>query len=398
MAAEVLSLVSQLETAIQKVPKSEWDTQDAAIRRQASDTLRKLSLDLEDWGDLVDRVIYSPMDNVMIRLALDLGIFDIITAHTGPVDVETIVNEVGVADETLLRRILRTLDAMNAIGAVGEDGYEATNYTRAFTTQKGIAGQRFSFEFCAPAWNQIPYFLAKGGYRNPSNALDTPLQMAFNSQSHFFGLLQQRPGMLETFGTFMTCHMKGRPEFPEIYPVERELVDGLSDNEDAVLLVDVGGGLGQDISTLRQMVPTLRGRTILQELPEMVQSFPGTEGIEIMEYDFFEPQLVKGARAYYFRNIFHDWSDENCLKILDSTKSAMIPGYSKILINDLVVTQQKQGLFMTMSDMNMLALLGSMERSEKQWHELMEKAGLVIVKMWTKEARYESIIEVMLPV
>ena len=76
----------------------------------------------------------------------------------------------------------------------------------------------------------------------------------------------------------------------------------------------------------------------------------------------------------------------------------MIPGYSKILINDLVVTQQKQGLFMTMSDMNMLALLGSMERSEKQWHELMEKAGLVIVKMWTKEARYESIIEVMLPV
>ena len=100
--------------------------------------------------------------------------------------------------------------------------------------------------------------------------------------------------MLETFGTFMTCHMKGRPEFPEIYPVERELVDGLSDNEDAVLLVDVGGGLGQDISTLRQMVPTLRGRTILQELPEMVQSFPGTEGIEIMEYDFFEPQLVKG--------------------------------------------------------------------------------------------------------
>lgn len=76
----------------------------------------------------------------------------------------------------------------------------------------------------------------------------------------------------------------------------------------------------------------------------------------------------------------------------------MIPGYSKILINDLVVTQQKEGLFMTRSDMNMLALLGSMERSEKQWYELMEKAGLVILKIWTKEARYESIIEVMLPV
>ena len=74
----------------------------------------------------------------------------------------------------------------------------------------------------------------------------------------------------------------------------------------------------------------------------------------------------------------------------------MIPDYSKILINDLVVTQQKEGLFMTRSDMNMLALLGSMERSEKQWHELIRKAGLDLVKIWTKEARYESVIEVRL--
>ena len=74
----------------------------------------------------------------------------------------------------------------------------------------------------------------------------------------------------------------------------------------------------------------------------------------------------------------------------------MIPDYSKILINDLVVTRQKEGLFMTRSDMNMLALLGSMERSEQQWHELIRKAGLDLVKIWTKEARYESVIEVML--
>lgn len=73
----------------------------------------------------------------------------------------------------------------------------------------------------------------------------------------------------------------------------------------------------------------------------------------------------------------------------------MIPGYSKLLINDLVVTDQKEGLFMTRSDMNMLALLGSMERSEKQWRELLEGAGFVVVKIWTKEARYESVIEAM---
>ena len=59
MAAEILSLVSQLEAAIHKSSRDLWDTQDAAVKRQTSDTLRKLSVDLEDWGDLVDRVIYS---------------------------------------------------------------------------------------------------------------------------------------------------------------------------------------------------------------------------------------------------------------------------------------------------------------------------------------------------
>lgn len=162
---------------------------------------------------------------------------------------------------------------------------------------KSLTSSRFQrFEFAAPAWNQIPYFLAKHNYRNPSNALDTPLQMAFDSESHFFGLLQERAGILDTFGTFMTCHKRGRPEFPEVYPVNKELVDGLKQDKEAVLLVDIGGGLGQEITTLRQMVPNLRGRTILQEVPEMVQSFPGVEGIEVMEYDFFKPQIVQGGQ------------------------------------------------------------------------------------------------------
>ena len=124
--------------------------------------------------------------------------------------------------------------------------------------------------------------------------MDTPLQMAFNSKSHFFGLLQERPGILPMFSTFMTCHKKGRPEFPEVFPVEKELIVGFKGEKGAVSFVDIGGGLGQEISTLRQMVPNLPGRAILQEVPEMVQSFPGTEGIEVMEYDFFKPQPIHG--------------------------------------------------------------------------------------------------------
>lgn len=136
--------MSQLEAAIGRASKQDWDEQDTNVKRKASDILRKLSLDLESWDDIVDRFIYSPLDNVMTRLGLDLGIFKILAGSKDPMTIEVLAKEIGVCDETLLQRICRTLGAMSAIGQVGTDTYEATNFTRAFTTEKGIAGQKFS--------------------------------------------------------------------------------------------------------------------------------------------------------------------------------------------------------------------------------------------------------------
>ena len=81
---------------------------------------------------------------MLVRLALDLGIFKILVEKNSPVDVKALVEEVGKADETLLRRILRAMSAMNAIGEAGKDKYIATHFTRAMTTPKGISGVTFS--------------------------------------------------------------------------------------------------------------------------------------------------------------------------------------------------------------------------------------------------------------
>lgn len=58
--------------------------------------------------------------------------------------------------------------------------------------------------------------------------------------------------------------------------------------------------------------------------------------IELQVHDFFTPQPIKGARAYFMRSVLHDWPDEQCRKILGHLKDAMDPGYSKILISDCV--------------------------------------------------------------
>ena len=84
------------------------------------------------------------MDNVLLRLALDIGIFNIIVHYADGIDIVTLAEQANVADHTLLRRICRALGAINAIGEVGVDIYKPTNFSRAFTSPKGICGAKFS--------------------------------------------------------------------------------------------------------------------------------------------------------------------------------------------------------------------------------------------------------------
>ena len=105
--------------------------------------------------------------------------------------------------------------------------------------------------------------------------------------------------------------------------------------------------------------------------------------------------MIIGARWYHFSMIFHDWPDEYCVKILENVKSAMKPGYSKILINDVVLPDKGVGWYATASDFGMLSLFSAMERAEAQWRSLIDRAGLKIIKIWPGNP--ESVIEIELP-
>ena len=83
------------------------------------------------------------MDNVLTRLALDLDIFQILVKSPGPIGTKALAKGT-CADPTLLQRILRTLTAIGAVGRFGPDEFLATQFSKAFTTQKGICGAKFS--------------------------------------------------------------------------------------------------------------------------------------------------------------------------------------------------------------------------------------------------------------
>lgn len=60
--------------------------------------------------------------------------------------------------------------------------------------------------------------------------------------------------------------------------------------------------------------------------------------VKFVAHDFLTEQPVHGADAYFFRCIFHNWSDKYCIQILRNLIPALKPG-AKIVINDNVLPQ-----------------------------------------------------------
>jgi len=66
------------------------------------------------------------------------------------------------------------------------------------------------------------------------------------------------------------------------------------------------------------------------------------------------------------RSIPHDHSDAKCREILQNIIKAMKPGYSKLLIFEWILPDMGSPLYPALLDLNMLALLSGMERTETQ--------------------------------
>lgn len=101
-------------------------------------------------------------------------------------------------------------------------------------------------------------------------------------------------------------------------------------------VVDLGGSHGDAMMAVAQSFPSLH--CIVQDLPQIIESSPLPpahlkDRISFMAHDFFTEQPMKGAAIYFFRWIFHNWSDAYCLKILQNLIPALEPG-ALILVND----------------------------------------------------------------
>ncbi|KAI7730965.1 hypothetical protein M8C21_027535 [Ambrosia artemisiifolia] len=158
-------------------------------------------------------------------------------------------------------------------------------------------------------------------------------------------------------------------------------------------LVDVGGGTGIAISKIVKAYPHLKG--INFDLSHVISTAPTYDGITHVAGDMFKS--IPPAETIFMKWILHDWSDEDCIKILQNCRKAIPKETGKLVIVEIVQQATEHNIFDDMRltyDLVMFSLfLGGRERTEREWKKLFDDGGFTRYNI-IKIPALQSIIEV----
>ena len=187
--------------------------------------------------------------------------------------------------------------------------------------------------------DQCPFILAslfKTAKSQPAAVLmsEQGFAVANDTTLPIYSFLAQDPTRAKRFSNTMSMASPSSLTFLASAPIWQSIGPSAT-------VVDVGGSRGHVSAFLAQNFSS--PRFVVQDLPATTAEIgPATayrlpenvkERVTLMEHDFFEPQPVREADVYLFRFVFHNWSDEYCLKILRALVPAMGPG-TKVVVND----------------------------------------------------------------
>ena len=123
--------------------------------------------------------------------------------------------------------------------------------------------------------------------------------------------------------------------------------------------------------------------------------------VEWVEHDFFKPQPIE-ADVYFFRHILHDWSDEDCVKILQALLPKLKDG-ARVLLSEGVIPPPPATRSALLDDTHvriddhvMMAAHNAKERSVEGYTSLFQSAseGFEFVGVYgKKEGVHHSLVE-----
>ena len=313
-------------------------------------------------------LIQSHRITAAIHVAVKLELAELL--RNGQQTVGTLAAATG-ADERALGRLLTALSTIGLCARTAENSYAVTDVGACLD---GASEQSFK------AWAILEAEMLTKSW---DGLLDSVLTGRTGAQllgfENSFDLMGQTPGNVAKFNAAMTDLTRNvTPEILRCYDFS-----GLSH------LMDVGGGSGELIGAIARQHRQLRGTVF--DLPRCAEAATAhlrrigvSDRVDFVAGDFFQC-VPQAAEAIILKSVIHDWDDTRSASILRNCRQAL-PGGGKLLLVERLMPESPK---MTdehsahaLSDLNMLRGPGGLERSERQYAELLAQSGFALVAIY----------------
>ncbi|KAF5190608.1 Myricetin o-methyltransferase [Thalictrum thalictroides] len=336
---------------------------------------------------------FNYITSMSLKCAVQLGIPDIIYNHVKPITLPELVKALSIPQtrSPYVYRLMRVLvhSGFFAIKKIHEhleeeeeEGYMLTPSSRLLLKNNETNLSPFLLMITDPVVVTPFHFMSTLFQESETIPIEAAHGMSlWNYCAH-------HPEFNKIFNDAMACDSK--------FVMSHVVKDCKSIFEGCQSLLDVGGGTGTVARAISEAFPSMRCTVF--DLPHVVSNLKGScENIEFVAGDMFES--IPSADIILLKWILHDWSDEECVKILKKCSEA-IPSKDKggkVIIIDIVIQEDNGKYESTESqlcfDILMMVFLTGKERTETEWKKLILEAGFTNYKI-THALGLRSIIEV----
>jgi len=311
-------------------------------------------------------MVFGFMAAKLVYAAAELRIADLLAE--GPRTTAELA-EPTAAGAASLRRLMRGLAGLGVVAETDPDRFELTELGTPLRDSAPDSARSLVTMLCGPenwrSWGELVPSL-----RNGESGWERAHGMTWVEY------YERNPEQSATFNKAMSEHTRGAA--PGILAAA-----GLSRFR---TVVDVGGGDGTLLAEALRAEQGLQG--VLFDLASGLESAAETlaaagvaERCRAVPGDFFA-SVPKGADAYLLKQVIHDWDDDEAIAILRNVREAMVPG-ARVLIAERMLPElagpaDAQSLLV---DVLMLVVTGGRERTEREFHALLEAAGLELSRL-----------------
>nr|BBA20642.1 10-hydroxychelerythrine O-methyltransferase [Eschscholzia californica subsp. californica] len=336
----------------------------------------------------VCKLMFSYMNSMSLKCAVELGIPDIIHNHGKPMTFSSLVEALSIPPERTnhFNRLLRFLIhsrffTMKKLDE-NEEGIDLTPLSSLVIkgnphTMSSLVLAMVNPVLITPMDFLGPWFQGKSGE-------STAFEIAHGVQ--FWNFTEQNPKFGKVFDDAMANISLS--QITAIVNEGKEVFQNLKS------LVDVGGGNGAVAHVICESFPDLK--CFVLDLPNVVANVPKIhDNIDFIGGDMFES--IPHADAILLKHTLHNWNDDDSIKILKKCREAIPTKGGKVIIVEVVV-QHEKSLERPPSDVEfymdlmMMTTFASKERTEEEWKKLLVESGFSDYKI-TYLMGHGSIIE-----